>query len=133
MHGIAFDWPKQTVKIYMQYSRYFSCNNDLCRAMLQDYLGTYSSAFCQLWAWKKAFEKSNKCQTQPKIWGLVLALDWLEQTVKMGCSILHGFPVRMTCAELCWQISWEHFPQLCVKFEPWRRQLGTMFMTSAYF
>ena len=27
----------------------------------------------------------------------------------------------------------EHFPQLCVKFEPWRKQLGTMFMTSPYF
>ena len=45
---ICHDWPKQTVKIYMQYSTYFSCNNDLCRAMLQDYLQTYSSAFCQL-------------------------------------------------------------------------------------
>ena len=28
----------------------------------QTYLGTYSSAFCHIWALKKAFEKSNKCQ-----------------------------------------------------------------------
>ena len=49
----ACDWPKQTVKIYMQYSTYFFCNNDLCRAMLQDYLGTHSWVFCQLWAWEK--------------------------------------------------------------------------------
>ena len=60
----------------------------------------------------------------------MLAFDWLEETDKIWC---HIFPVRMTCAELCWQISWEHFPQLCVKFEPWRRQLGTMFMTLAHF
>ena len=63
----------------------------------------------------------------------MLAFDWLEQTVKIGCSILYIFAVRMTCAELCCQISWEHFPQLCVKFDPWRRQLGTIFMTLAYF
>ena len=69
---------------------------------------------------------------QPKIWGLELAFDWLEQIVKSGCSILHIFPARMTCVELYCQITWEHLPQLCVKFELWRRQLGTMFITSAY-
>jgi len=55
----------------------------------------------------------------------MLAFDWLERTDKIGCNI---FPARMTCAELCCQIVWEHFPQLCVKFQPWRSQLGSMFM-----
>ena len=59
---------------------------------------------------------------------VVLAFDWLEQTDKIGCNI---FPARMTCAELWCQIVWEHFPRLCVKFkfQPWRRQLGNMFLT----
>ena len=34
----AFYWPKQTVKIYMQYATYFACNNDLCRAVLTNLL-----------------------------------------------------------------------------------------------
>ena len=54
----------------------------------------------------------------------MLTCDWLEQTDKIGCNI---FPARMTCAELCCQIVWEHFPQLCVEFQPWRRQLGSIF------
>jgi len=48
---------------------------------------------------------------------LVYVFDWLEQTdmYKIGWNIL---PARMTFAELCCQIVWEHFPQLCVKFQP---------------
>ena len=87
----------------------------------QTYLGMYSSAFCHIWALKKAFEKSNKCQREPNSEFYMLAFDWLEQTDKIGCNI---FPARMTCAELWCQIVWEHFPQLCVKFQPWRRQRG---------
>ena len=30
----AFDWTEQTLKIYMQYSMYFACNNDLRGAVL---------------------------------------------------------------------------------------------------
>ena len=37
MHAI--DWPEQTLKIYMQYSTYFACNNDLCRGVLTNLLG----------------------------------------------------------------------------------------------
>ena len=44
---------------------------------------------------------------------LVLIFDWLEQTDKIGWNIL---PARMTCAELCCQIDWEHLLQLCVNF-----------------
>ena len=31
----AFDWPEQTLKIYIQYSTYFACNNDLCSATVK--------------------------------------------------------------------------------------------------
>ena len=37
----AFDWPKQIVNIYIQYSKYFSCNNiwyHLCRAFKRSIL-----------------------------------------------------------------------------------------------
>ena len=34
----AFDWPEQTLKIYIQYSTYFACNNDLCSAVLANLL-----------------------------------------------------------------------------------------------
>ena len=61
----------------------------------------------------------------------MLAFDWLEQTDKIGA--IYIFPAKMTCEELCCQITQKHFPQLCKKLEPQRRQLGTMFMTSAYF
>ena len=30
----AFDWLEQTLKIYIQYSTCFACNNDLCSAVL---------------------------------------------------------------------------------------------------
>ena len=45
----------------------------------QTYLGTYSPAFCHIWALKKTFEKSYKCQTEPKIWVLD-AYIWLART-----------------------------------------------------
>ena len=43
----AFDWPEQTLKIYMQYSTYFACNNDLCRAVLTNLLGDIFLSFLQ--------------------------------------------------------------------------------------
>ena len=47
-------------------SVFFHRNIDLHRAMLPNYLGTYSSAFCQIWALQKAVEERNKCQSSPK-------------------------------------------------------------------
>ena len=41
----AFDWLEQTLKIYMQYSTYFACNNDLCRAVLTNLLGDIFLSF----------------------------------------------------------------------------------------
>jgi len=52
---------KKTLKIYMQYSTHFACDNcnDLCSGVLTNPLqsGTYSSTFCQIWALKKALKK----------------------------------------------------------------------------
>ena len=36
---------KQTLKIYIQYSTYFACNNDLCSAVLTNLLGDVFLSF----------------------------------------------------------------------------------------
>ena len=51
-------------------SIFFVSNSDLCRAMLPNYLRTYSSALCQIRALEKAFKKQNNGQSVPKIWVL---------------------------------------------------------------
>ena len=38
MYAYAFDWPEQTLKIYMQCSMYFVCNTDLSSAVLTNLL-----------------------------------------------------------------------------------------------
>ena len=48
-------------------SIFFVSNSDLCRAMLPNYLRTYSSALCQIRALEKAFKKQNYGQSVPKI------------------------------------------------------------------
>ena len=58
----AIDWTEQTLKIFMQYSTYFACKNDLCRAVLTNLLGDIFLSFYYIRALKKAFEKDNKCQ-----------------------------------------------------------------------
>ena len=54
-------------------SIFFVSNSDLCRAMLPNYLRTYSSALCQIKALKKTFKK----QTMPKC------------TQKLGFECMH--------------------------------------------
>ena len=56
----------------------------------------------------------TSAEGSPKSEFYMLAVDWLEQTDRIGYNI---FPARMTCAELWCQIVWEHFQQLCVKFQ----------------
>ena len=48
-------------------SIFFVANSDLCRAMLPNYLRTYSCALCQIRALEKAFKKQNYGQSVPKI------------------------------------------------------------------
>ena len=42
-------------------------NTNLCRAMLPNYLRTYSSALCQIRALERAFKKQNNGQSVPKM------------------------------------------------------------------
>ena len=51
-------------------SIFFVSNSDLCRAMLPNYLRTYSSALCQIRPLEKACKKQNNGQSVPKIWVL---------------------------------------------------------------
>ena len=64
-------------------SSFFVFNSDLCRAMLPNYLRTYSSALCQIRALKKALKKQNNGQSVPKILVWMYAFDWPEQTLKI--------------------------------------------------
>ena len=43
-------------------------NIDLCRAILPNYLRTYSSALCQIRALEKTLKKQNNGQSVPKSW-----------------------------------------------------------------
>ena len=62
-------------------SIFFVPNSNLCRAMLPNYLMTYSSALCQIRAIEKAFKKQNNGQSVPTILILVLnACIWLART-----------------------------------------------------
>ena len=47
-------------------SIFFVSSNNLCRAMLPNYLRTYSSALCQIRALKKTFKKQNNAKVYPK-------------------------------------------------------------------
>ena len=92
-------------------SIFFASTSNLCRAMLSNYLRTYSWALGQIRALEKAFTKS---QTMAKVylksWFWMHAFDWPKQTVKI--YMLSISPRTMTCAELCSQTTWGHIPQL---------------------
>ena len=90
---------------------YFACNNDFCTAVLTNLLGDVFLSFLP----HLSLEEGTKGNQKSEYY--LLAFDWLEQTdkINIGCNI---YPARMTCAELWCQIVWEHFPQLCVKFQP---------------
>ena len=51
---LVFDWPEQTDKINWVDPEYFARENDLCRAMLPDSLGTLSLTLCQISALKES-------------------------------------------------------------------------------
>ena len=60
---------------------FFAPTSNLCRAMLPNYLRTYSCALCQIRALEKAFKKPNNGQSAPKILPMVLnACIWLAKT-----------------------------------------------------
>ena len=47
---------------------FFVSNSDLCRAMLPNYLRTYSSALCQTRALEKPFRSKNMAKVYPNFW-----------------------------------------------------------------
>ena len=65
-HGL-FSLYSSYTKFKEKNSIFFVSNRDLCRAMLPNYLRTYSSALCQIRALEKAFKKQNNGQSVPKI------------------------------------------------------------------
>ena len=112
----------------------FACNKDLCSVVLTNLLGDVFLSFLPHLNLEEGIWEVTSAKGSPKYEFYMLSCISLaiEQTDKIGCNM---FPARMTCAELWCQIVWEHFPQLCVKFQPWlwSRQLGNMFMTTPYF
>ena len=91
----AFDWPEQTLKIYIQYSTYFVCNNDLCSAVLTNLLGDVFLSFLPHLSLEEGINlrRVRSAKGSQKSEFYMLAFDWLEQTDKIGCNI---FPARMT-------------------------------------
>ena len=65
-HGLLSLYSSHT-KFNEKNSLFFVSYSDLCRAMLPNYLRTYSCALCQIRALEKAFKKPNNGQSVPKI------------------------------------------------------------------
>ena len=74
----AFDWPEQTLKIYIQYSMYFACNNDLCSAV------RISQLFATFEPCRRHLRRVRSAKGSQKSEFYMLAFDWLEQTIKIG-------------------------------------------------
>ena len=58
-HGLLLLYSSYTKLIQVQNTIFFVSNSDLCNTMLPNYLGTYSSALCQIRALEKAVKKQN--------------------------------------------------------------------------
>ena len=73
----AFDWPDQTLKIYMQDSTYFACKNDLCRAVLTNLLLSFLPHF----SLEKGIWEEWQLQREQKICVLDACINiWLART-----------------------------------------------------
>ena len=95
-HCIVHNILNSSKKLY-----FFVSNSNLCRAMLPNYLRTYSSALCQI----RALEKAFKSKTMAKVYqnhGFWMHLIGQNKHSKFTCNTLHILPETMTCAELCW-------------------------------
>ena len=103
-------------------SIFFDSTSNLCRAMLPNYLRTYSCALCQTRTLEKAFKKPNNGKSAPKILQGMHLIGQNKQS-KFTCNTLPISPVTMTCAELCCKTTWGHIPQLFANIEPVKRHL----------
>ena len=78
----AFDCPaEQTLKIYMQYSTYFACNNDLCSVVLTNRLGDVFLSFLPHLSLEEGIilRRVTSAKGSQKSEFYMLAFDWLEQ------------------------------------------------------
>ena len=82
-------------------SIFFVSNSDLCRAMLPNYLRTYSSALSQIRALQKVFKKQNNGKSVPKILVFNACICLAKKHSKFTCDILRILPGTMTCTVLC--------------------------------
>ena len=77
----AFNWPEQTLKIYMQYTTYFSCNNDLWSPVLAKLLGDVFLSFLpNLSLEERHLRTVTSAKGSQNSECYLLAFDWLEQT-----------------------------------------------------
>ena len=80
----AFDWPEQTLKIYIQYSTYFACNNDLCSAVLtKPPWGCIPQLFATCKPWRRHLRRVTSAKGSQNSEFYMLAFYWLEQTLKL--------------------------------------------------
>ena len=77
---LAFDWLASTNR--QNWVQYFPCENDLCRAMLPDCLGTLSSSLCQISVLKEAIGQY--------VYDNTIFLKWVISNVPF-CSIFVPF------------------------------------------
>ena len=101
---------------------FFPCNINLHRAMLSKYLGTYSSALCQIWALEKAFEERNKCQSYPKSWvlGCMHLIGQNKQSTFRQCTVYlpcnKDLHVQSNAAKLVGDIFLSFVPNLSLNY-----------------
>ena len=104
---------------------FFPCNINLHRAMLSKYLGTYSSALCQIWALEKAFEERNKCQSYPKSWvlGCMHLIGQNKQSTFRQCTVYlpcnKDLHVQSNAAKLVGDIFLSFVPNLSIRKGIW--------------
>ena len=73
--------------------------------------------------------------------GMAMLQDWIGQKKKTILdwpedfhhpTYAYIFAATEICAELCYQSTWGHLPQLSTKFEPWMKHLSVFDMKQQY-
>ena len=102
-------------------------NSDLCRAMLPNYLRTYSSALCRLGPFRRHLRSKTMAKVYPKSWFWMHAFDCQARTNTQNLhAILYVFCLEQWLAivqSCAGKPTWWHIPELFARFEPWRRHL----------
>ena len=82
----AFDWPEQTLKIYIQYSMYFACLRLVQCCADKPTWGCICipQLFATFEPWRRHSRRVTSAKGSQKSEFYMLAFDWLEQTDKIG-------------------------------------------------